>query len=147
MSARPVSVQVAAQEQANYEQDAMRIAHIITRMIVGGAQENLLLRRTTLRNPMEQEQEQERRDSSWRYGLVLWLKRVSSVFRVCKVETAAGVPIGALVAVSWNATCIFDHPSHVQQIPSHEGRVAIGEVILRSTRSFVEVRGSGTGFA
>ena len=34
---------------------------------------------------------------------------------------------------------VFDHPCHVQQIPSHERRVAIGEIVLWTTGTGVQI--------
>jgi hypothetical protein len=68
-----------------------------------------------------------------------------AVRRVVEVEAAARVPIRALVAVSGDATGILQHAGHVQQVPGHEGGVAVGEVVLRAARPGVEVGGPGPG--
>jgi hypothetical protein len=67
----------------------------------------------------------------------------SPVQRIRVIKAAAGVPLGALIAVCRDFSRILDHPRHVHQIPGHERRIAIREVILRSTRSRIQVGGSG----
>ena len=54
----------------------------------------------------------------------------SAVVGVREVEPSARVPCGALVAVGRDATCVGDHPREVEQVPGHEGRVPVGEVVL-----------------
>src|SRR5687767_244947 len=61
------------------------------------------------------------------------------VLRVREVGAAAGIPGGALVAVGRYAAGVLQHPRQVQQIPGHERRVAVGEVVLGTARALVEV--------
>ena len=54
------------------------------------------------------------------------------MLRIRIIKPTARVPLRALVAMRRNPTGVFDHPRQVQQVPGHEGRVAIGEVVLRA---------------
>ena len=56
--------------------------------------------------------------------------RSDPVLRVGEVEAAAGVPLGALVAMSRDAASVLENPRQVQHVPGGEGGVAVGEVIL-----------------
>ena len=49
--------------------------------------------------------------------------------------------------IGWNSTRIFDHPRHVQQVPCHERRVAVGKVVLRSAGTGIEIGWTGPRFA
>src|SRR4051794_41918195 len=71
----------------------------------------------------------------------------SAVLRVREVEPAARVPLRALVAVGRDATGVLEEPRDVQQVPGQERRVAVGEVVLRSARSGIEVGRPGAGLA
>src|SRR5437588_1819338 len=64
----------------------------------------------------------------------------SPVLGVGVVEAAAGVPLRALVAVGGDAAGVLEHPGQMEEVPGHERGVAVGEVVLRPTRSGVEVR-------
>src|SRR5581483_3217070 len=66
-------------------------------------------------------------------------RRGSAVFGVLEVEAAAGVPFRALVAVGRDAAGVPEHPGNVQQVPRHERRVAVGEVVLRTAGTGVEI--------
>jgi len=55
------------------------------------------------------------------------------------IESAARVPFGALIAMRWNSTCIPDHSGKMEQIPGHEGCVAIGKIIFGPARAKVRV--------
>ncbi len=55
------------------------------------------------------------------------------------IEAAAGVPLGALIAMGRNTSRIFHHSRQMHQIPGHEGRVAIGEIILGPARSGIQI--------
>ncbi len=72
---------------------------------------------------------------------------VSAVVGIREVEAAPGVPFGALVAVRGNPARVLQHPGDVQQVPRHERGVPVGEVVLGPTRSGIEVRRPGPGFA
>src|SRR4051812_28444408 len=71
----------------------------------------------------------------------------SAVLRIREVETAAGVPGGALIAVSGDAAGVLQHPSQVKHVPGREGGVAISEVVLRAAGTLVEIGRSGPGLA
>src|SRR5690349_16664091 len=71
--------------------------------------------------------------------------RSAPVLRVLPVEAGAGVPLRALVAVAGDPAGVAQHPGEVHQVPRHEGGVAVGEVVLRSTAARVEVRRAGAG--
>src|SRR5215212_8998763 len=73
--------------------------------------------------------------------------RASAVLGVREVEAAAGVPFGALVAVGGNAALVLEHPRQVHQVPGHERGVPVGEVVLRTARTRIEVARSGTRLA
>src|SRR5215204_2523206 len=70
-----------------------------------------------------------------------------AVLRVRVVEAAAGVPLGALVAVRRDSARVLEHPGRVQQVPGHEGRVAVGEVVLRTARTVIQVARPGPRLA
>src|SRR5688572_230582 len=65
--------------------------------------------------------------------------RTLPVLRVLEVVPAAGVPAGPLVAVGRDAARVLQHAGQVEQVPRHEGGVAVGEVVLGSARALVEV--------
>ena len=67
------------------------------------------------------------------------------MLRVGGVKAAPRIPFRALVTVGGNAAGVFEHPRHMQQIPGHEGGVAVGEIVLRPARAFIEVRGPRPG--
>src|SRR5690348_14050533 len=69
----------------------------------------------------------------------------SAVLGVLEVEAAAGVPRGALVAVRWYAAGVADHPGEVQEVPRHERRVPVGEVVGGTAGALVQVRRAGPG--
>ncbi len=60
------------------------------------------------------------------------------MFGIRIIETAAGIPFGALVAMGRDPPGIFYHSCHVHEIPGHEGRIAVGKIILLTagTRPF-----------
>src|SRR5664279_2366893 len=55
-----------------------------------------------------------------------------SVFGVLEVESRAGVPFLPLVAVGRKTAGALQHPGHMQQVPGHERRVAVGEVVVQT---------------
>ena len=63
------------------------------------------------------------------------MHRVSrlAVLGVCEVEPAARVPQRSLVAVNREAARVLHQPRQMEQVPRHEGRVSIREVVLRPT--------------
>src|SRR5947207_5663340 len=73
--------------------------------------------------------------------------RRSAVLGIGEVEAAAGVPPAALVAVGRDAAGVLEHAGQVQQVPGHERGVAVGKVVVRSTRAGVQIGRSGTGLA
>src|SRR6266545_7108374 len=70
---------------------------------------------------------------------------VSTVLGVGEIEAATGIPLRALVAVGRDTSGVLEHPSEVQQVPRHEGRVAVGEIVVRPAGALVEVRRPGAG--
>src|SRR5207247_3549599 len=74
-------------------------------------------------------------------------RRRRPVLRVREVEPLAGVPIGPLVAVGRDAAGVLEHSRHVEQVPGHEGGVAVREVVLGSARSLVEIGRTRPGLA
>src|SRR5215211_6030675 len=58
----------------------------------------------------------------------------SAVLGVLVVELAARVPLGPLVAVRRYPAGVLDHAREVQQVPRHEGGVAVREVVVGSAR-------------
>src|SRR6266702_807975 len=75
----------------------------------------------------------------------------SAIFWIFKIETGAGIPFAALVAVGWHAAGLFEHLRQVHKIPSHKGGIAIGEVItqanLAAVAVVVAIAWAGAGFA
>lgn len=63
------------------------------------------------------------------------------------VESTARVPLRALVTVGWDASVVFDHSRQVHEVPGGKGRVAVSEIILGTAGTFIEIRGTGSGFA
>lgn len=63
------------------------------------------------------------------------------------VEATAGLPSRARVTVRRDAAGVLDHPRQVQQVPGHEGGVAVGEVVLRPARPGIEIGGAWPGLA
>ena len=61
------------------------------------------------------------------------------------IEAAAGVPLGPLIAMRGYASGVFEHARQVHEVPGHECRVAVGEIVLRSPRTRIEVRRTGPG--
>src|SRR5204862_8116615 len=70
----------------------------------------------------------------------------SAVLGVREVAAACRVPFGALVAMGRHPSGCLHEPGNVEEVPGHEGRVAVGEVVLGPAGVRVEVRGSGPGF-
>src|ERR1700694_4092159 len=62
-------------------------------------------------------------------------------------ESLTRIPTSTLIAPRWYPAGVGEHLGEVHEVPGHEGRVAIGEVILRTPRARIEVRRAGTGFA
>ena len=58
------------------------------------------------------------------------------------IESTTSIPLGALIAMCWNSTCILEHSRKVEQIPGHECGVAIGKIILGPSRSGIQIGGS-----
>ena len=71
----------------------------------------------------------------------------SAILRVWVVEAAARIPGGALVAMDRDPARILQHACQVQEIPRHEGGVAIGEIVFKPARALVEVGRAWTGLA
>ena len=63
-----------------------------------------------------------------------------------KSKSGSGVPLSALVAAG-RAHGVSQHSCEVHEVPCHERRVAVREVVLRSTAALVEVRRTGAGLA
>src|SRR5262245_51860753 len=84
-------------------------------------------------------------ETSWMKPMVVLLG--STVFGVGEVEAAAGVPGRTLVAVGGDAVGVLQHPGQVQQVPGHEGGVAVREVVLGAARAGVQVGRPGPGLA
>ena len=61
------------------------------------------------------------------------------MFRVGVIEAATGLPQRALIAVRRHAARILYHARQVQQVPGHEGGVAIGKIVLRAAGACVEI--------
>src|SRR5207249_1181134 len=61
-----------------------------------------------------------------------------------RVEVVDGSPT---VAVRGDAARVLHHAGEVEQVPGHEGRVAVGEVVLRPAGTRVEIRRTGAGLA
>ncbi len=55
-----------------------------------------------------------------------------TIVGIGKIELATCVPRRTLIAMGWNPTGVFDHACQVQQIPRHEGCVAIREIVFRT---------------
>src|SRR5438477_3261467 len=71
----------------------------------------------------------------------------SPIVGVWEVESTARVPFRALIAVRGDPTGVLEYAREVEQVPGHEGGVAVGEVVLGSARARVEVARARTGFA
>ena len=69
------------------------------------------------------------------------------MFWIGKIRSASGVPLCPLVAVCRNASRVLDHPRHVHEIPGHERRVAICEIVFRATRTGIQIRRTRAGLA
>jgi hypothetical protein len=54
-------------------------------------------------------------------------------------ESSTRIPFGSLIAVRWDSSGIFDHSGEVHQIPRHERGVSIREIVLGSSRTFIEI--------
>lgn len=53
------------------------------------------------------------------------------------VRTAPGYPLRLLIPVRRDASSAFDHPRHVHEVPGHESRVLVHEVVLGTSRAGV----------
>src|SRR5688572_16166017 len=71
--------------------------------------------------------------------------RHSSVLGIGEVDATSRLPGRALVAVRRHPAGVLEQPGEVQQVPRHERRVPVREVVVRPTRSRVEVRRAGAG--
>src|SRR5919202_2843350 len=67
------------------------------------------------------------------------------MLRVLLVRAAAGYPLRPLIPVSRDASGVPDHPRHVHEVPGHESRVPVGEVVLGTPGPGVEIRGTRAG--
>ncbi len=67
------------------------------------------------------------------------------MLRMLVIEAAAGFPGLAVIAVIGQAAGGFEHVGEVHQIPAHDGRVALGEVIVE-TGAVIAITGTGAGF-
>ena len=73
--------------------------------------------------------------------------RFLPVLGVGEVEAAAGVPLRPLVPMGGDAAGVGNHASQVEQVPGHEGRVPVGEVVVGPAGTGIEVRRAGPGLA
>ena len=64
---------------------------------------------------------------------------------VLLVWAAASYPLRPLIPVSRDASSVFDHPRHVHEVPAHERRVPVREVVLGSPGAGIQVRRTRTG--
>ena len=64
---------------------------------------------------------------------------------VLMVGTAAGYPLRSLVSVGRDAPGIFYHPGQMHEIPGHERRVSVREVVLGTSGAGIQIRGARTG--
>src|SRR5690606_15180651 len=62
------------------------------------------------------------------------------IIRIRVIELAACVPLLRQVAPGRHAAGVLQHCGEMHEIPRHERGVALGEVVLRSARAFVEIR-------
>ena len=70
------------------------------------------------------------------------------VFRVWfKSESPAAIPNLPEVAERGDAAVVLQDRSEVHEIPTHESRVAVREIVFWPARSFVEIAGTGSDFA
>src|SRR5215213_11590578 len=72
------------------------------------------------------------------YLPVLWIR---------VVEAAAGVPFRALVAMHGNAARVLEDSRDVEQVPRHEGGVAVREVVVRPAGALVQITRARAGLA
>ena len=72
---------------------------------------------------------------------------VSPVFGVGSVGAVARVPLGALVAIGGDTSCLLQHGGQVQEVVGHESGVAVGEVVVGAAGAGVEVGGARAYFA
>ncbi|GEM_PF-1394401 len=66
------------------------------------------------------------------------------VFVIRMIEPATCFPLASLISVGGDAAMIFQHSCQVQQVPGHKSGVSIGEVILGTARTGIEVFASIT---
>src|SRR3954449_13084274 len=64
--------------------------------------------------------------------------RSEPVLGVLPVESLTGFPGGPLVSLGRESSRAPQQTCEVHQIPRHEGRIAVGEVVFRPARSRVE---------
>ena len=55
------------------------------------------------------------------------------------IKACAGIPGRSLIAVGGNAAIVLEHPSHMHEVPGHERRVALGEVVINPIGSVVTI--------
>src|SRR4051794_31522915 len=67
------------------------------------------------------------------------------MLRVLLVRAAASYPLRPLIPVSRDTSGVPDHPRHVHEVPGHESRVPVGEVVLRTPGPGIEIRGTRPG--
>ena len=53
-----------------------------------------------------------------------------SIFGIREVESRARIPFPTLISVGREAARRLQHPGEVEEVPCHEGRVAIGELVV-----------------
>ena len=53
-----------------------------------------------------------------------------AMLRVLLVRAAAGYPLRSLVPVGRDAPAVYDHPRQMRQVPGHESRIPVREVVL-----------------
>jgi hypothetical protein len=67
------------------------------------------------------------------------------------IEAAASVPLGLLVAMSRNPARRLEHSRQVQQVPGHERRIALRELVVEADAAAIvpgiTVAGAGPSLA
>src|SRR5215212_7927066 len=66
---------------------------------------------------------------------------------VLLVRAAARYPLRPLIALSRYTPGVLDHLRHVHQVPGHERRVPVREVVLGPPRSEIQIRGARAGLS
>src|SRR5207253_2599201 len=71
----------------------------------------------------------------------------SAVFGVLVVEATTGVPLRALVSVGGDASGVLEDSREMDEVPGHERRIPVREIVLWTAGSGVEVGRPRPGFA